>query len=83
MDLAVIGTKALMIPTPGQVEQEYLGKYHNKKGTFFSISQDKIDLKRDIETAKKRTGIKRKCNVEESVENIINIINSSERSPFT
>ena len=27
LDLAVIGTKALMTPTPGQIEQEYLGRY--------------------------------------------------------
>jgi uncharacterized protein (TIGR00661 family) len=83
MDLAVIGAKALMIPTPGQIEQEYLGKYHNKKGTFFSVSQSKINLKRDVENAKKRTGIKRRCNVDKSVEKIINVVNSAEKSPFT
>ena len=58
MDLAVIGAKALMIPTPGQIEQEYLGQYHNKKGTFYSISQNKINLKSDIETAKKELVLK-------------------------
>jgi uncharacterized protein (TIGR00661 family) len=83
MDLAIIGTKALMIPTPGQVEQEYLGQYHNNKGTFFSVDQDNIDLKRDVDIAKKRTGITRKCDVDKSVENIINVITSVERSPFT
>ncbi len=82
MDLAIIGAKALMTPTPGQVEQEYLGQYHNKKGTFFSVNQNSIDLRRDVEFAKKRTGIKRKCNVDKSVENIINVITSVERSPF-
>ncbi|UCF49689.1 MAG: hypothetical protein JSU91_08060 [Thermoplasmatales archaeon] len=83
MDLAIIGTKALMIPTPGQVEQEYLGQYHNNKGTFFSVNQDTIDLKRDVDIAKKRTGITRICDVDKSVENIINVITSVERSPFT
>jgi uncharacterized protein (TIGR00661 family) len=82
MDLAIIGTKALMTPTPGQIEQEYLGQYHNKKGTFYSVNQNKIELKRDVEIAKKTTGIKRKCNVDDSVENIINVINSVKRSPF-
>ena len=82
MDLAIIGTKALMTPTPGQVEQEYLGQYHNKKGTFFSVNQNKIELKRDVEIAKKTTGIKRKCNVEKTVEKIINVITSVKRSPF-
>jgi len=82
MDLAVIGAKALMIPTPGQIEQEYLAQYHNKKDTFFSVSQDKINLKRDTEIANKKEGIKRKCEVERSVENIINVVSSVEKSPF-
>ena len=82
MDLAVIGAKALMTPTPGQIEQEYLGQYHNKKGTFYSVDQNKIDLKRDIEIARKTTGFKRKCDVDKSVENIINIVSTVDKSPF-
>ncbi|MCJ7572140.1 MAG: glycosyltransferase [Candidatus Thermoplasmatota archaeon] len=82
LDLAVIGTKALMIPTPGQVEQEYLAEYHNKKGSFFCVNQNKIDLSFDVEMAKKRTGITRRCDVDESVENIINIVMSNNKSPF-
>ena len=76
-DLAVIGTKAFMTPTPGQIEQEYLGQYHNKKGSFYSVDQNSIDLKRDVEIAKNRTGIKRECNVDKTVENIKNIIIAS------
>ena len=83
LDLAVIGTKALMTPTPGQIEQEYLGQYHNKKNTFYSVNQNDIDLKRDVEAAKKTTGVKRKCDVDKSVENIMSIISSIEKSPFT
>ena len=82
LDLAVINTKALMTPTPGQIEQEYLSKLHNKKGTFYSVNQNIINLKRDVEIAKKSTGVNRKCNVDKSVENILNIINTVEKSPF-
>ena len=82
LDLTVIGTKALMIPTPGQIEQEYLAKYHNSKGTFYSVNQNHIDLKRDIEITKKTTGIIRKCDVNKSVENIITIIHSKKEGPF-
>jgi uncharacterized protein (TIGR00661 family) len=82
LDLAVIGAKALMIPTPGQVEQEYLSQYHNNKNTFYSINQDKIDIKRDIELAKKTTGIKRECDVDKTVENILNITTTIDKSPF-
>lgn len=83
LDLAVIGTKALMTPTPGQVEQVYLGEYHNRKGTFYSVDQEKIDLKKDVEIAKKTTGIKRKCDVNKSVEKIMNIITKVDKSPFS
>ena len=76
LDLAVIGTKALMTPTPGQIEQEYLSRYHNLKGTFYSVNQSKINLIEDIEKVKKTTGITRKCDVDKSVENIINLIMS-------
>ena len=82
LDLAVIGTKALMTPTPGQIEQEYLGEYHNKKNTFYSVNQSKINLKKDIEIAKKTTGVKRKCDVKKSVENIIDVVTTVEKSPF-
>ena len=74
LDLAVIGTKALMTPTPGQVEQEYLSEYHNKKGTFYSVNQNRINLERDVEIAKKNRGITRKCDVDKTVENIMEII---------
>jgi uncharacterized protein (TIGR00661 family) len=83
LDLAVIGTKALMTPTPGQVEQEYLGQYHNKKGTFYSVPQEKIELIKDVEIAKKMSGVIRKCDVDKSVENIINIVATIETSQFT
>ncbi len=82
MDLAVIGAQALMVPTPGQIEQEYLGQYHNKKGTFYTVSQGKIHLKEDVEKAKKTTGIIRACDVKQTVENIIDVVSSVHHSPF-
>jgi uncharacterized protein (TIGR00661 family) len=74
MDLAIIRTKALVIPTPGQVEQEYLAHFHNSKGTFYSVKQNNICLKKDVEFAKKTTGIKRVCDVKKTVEQVMNII---------
>jgi len=82
LDLAVVGTKALMTPTPGQIEQVYLGQYHNQKNTFYSVNQEKIDLKRDVELAKKTTGITRKCDVDKTVENIIRVVNNTTKSSF-
>jgi len=82
MDLALTNTKALMTPTPGQIEQEYLSKYHNEKGTFYSVDQNNINLIIDVEKALETTGIKRNCSVEKTVENIMNVIHSNEKSPF-
>jgi UDP:flavonoid glycosyltransferase YjiC (YdhE family) len=42
MDLHAMGLKALLIPTPGQTEQEYLAEYWNKKFGFKFIAQNKI-----------------------------------------
>ena len=83
LDLSVIGTKALMVPTPGQVEQEYLAEYHNKKRFFHCVKQDKINLKKDVELANKTKGIKKDINVDKTVEKIIDIINNPPKyNPF-
>lgn len=74
MDLGVMGAKALLIPTPGQIEQEYLGEYHNTSGTFYSVKQSKVQVKEDVEVAKKTTGITRTSDVNRTVENILNIL---------
>ncbi len=39
MDLFVLTKKALLIPTPGQTEQEYLGSYLASKGLFNTVAQ--------------------------------------------
>jgi uncharacterized protein (TIGR00661 family) len=57
MELAELGKKALFIPTPGQTEQEYLGRYHRAKGFFHSVSQYALDLPRDLEAARRLTGV--------------------------
>ena len=42
MDLVTIGCSALLIPTPGQTEQEYLAERLTKQGLFASIKQNQI-----------------------------------------
>lgn len=44
MDLAALGRNALIIPTPGQQEQEYLGELHRRTGRFMVQRQDAIDI---------------------------------------
>jgi uncharacterized protein (TIGR00661 family) len=80
MDLAVINTKALMIPTPGQIEQQYLAEYNTVKEKIYSVNQSSIDLKRDIELAKKTKGLKMHCSAEKTIENIMNVIMSASKN---
>jgi uncharacterized protein (TIGR00661 family) len=49
MDLHALGLKALLIPTPGQTEQEYLAGYWQKKFGYSSLEQKEIS-KESIES---------------------------------
>jgi UDP:flavonoid glycosyltransferase YjiC (YdhE family) len=44
MDLLVAGKNAMLIPTPGQPEQEYLGKWLGKRGWFRIMDQKNFDI---------------------------------------
>lgn len=51
MDLAVLGKKALLIPTPGQTEQEYLAAHLNRLGYYLVRDQPAVQLSADIPVA--------------------------------
>jgi len=57
MDLAVLGKKALLIPTPGQTEQEYLADYFAAENTFLVQKQDEIDLKAGLKAVNETSGL--------------------------
>lgn len=44
MDLAVLDKPAILVPTPGQTEQEYLGKHLHKEGVFYHAPQKTFNL---------------------------------------
>jgi len=44
MDLTVLGKAAILVPTPGQTEQEYLAKIMLEKKWFYTVSQAKFNL---------------------------------------
>jgi len=48
MDLIRLQKQAILVPTPGQTEQEYLARWLMKKKYFYSINQDNIRIDRDI-----------------------------------
>jgi predicted glycosyltransferase len=51
MDLVHLGKKSILIPTPGQTEQEYLGKYLKEEGISYTVSQDRFQLSEALEEA--------------------------------
>jgi uncharacterized protein (TIGR00661 family) len=46
MDLARLKKNAVLVPTPGQTEQEYLANELMNKGIFYSVAQKKFELQR-------------------------------------
>lgn len=56
MDLAELGRSAVLVPTPGQTEQEYLARYLSEKGAFSYISQDRFTLKKVVEAGRNLPG---------------------------
>jgi predicted glycosyltransferase len=57
MDLIKLQKKALMIPTPGQTEQEYLGKRFKELNWFTIQDQQDLDLQDGIEKCLLSTNI--------------------------
>lgn len=49
MDLLALGKKAILIPTPGQTEQEYLAELFHKRRVFYTVDQKDFNLKDALE----------------------------------
>jgi uncharacterized protein (TIGR00661 family) len=62
MDLCALGKNAILVPTPGQTEQEYLARYFKRRKVFFSMNQNSFDLCSAIMKSEKYDGIKIKNN---------------------
>jgi len=51
MDIITLGKKSILIPTPGQTEQEYLAKYLTQKQLALCISQKDFSLNEVLQKA--------------------------------
>ena len=51
MDLAALKQRAILIPTPGQTEQEWLAKHIMEKKIFYTTNQENFSLNEEIEKA--------------------------------
>ena len=48
MDLVRTGRRAVLVPTPGQTEQEYLARHLSDAGRFLSVAQSDFDLRKAV-----------------------------------
>ena len=55
LDLSVIQSRAILIPTPGQPEQEYLSLELMNKKLYYSVQQDALNFEVDLKQAEKYT----------------------------
>ncbi len=51
MDLLSLRKRGFLIPTPGQLEQEYLAEHHMQRRTFYSVPESELDLPRQLKEA--------------------------------
>jgi hypothetical protein len=51
MDLLRLRKKAVLVPTPGQTEQEYLAEHLQEKNLFPYLAQDRFDMKNAVSIA--------------------------------
>jgi uncharacterized protein (TIGR00661 family) len=56
MDLAVLGKKAVFVPTPGQTEQEYLAESLSNRGIAYSQNQSDFDLQKALTASEQFSG---------------------------
>lgn len=77
MDMVELGKRGLLVPTPGQTEQEYLSEYLANKLYFYSVNEDDLDLERDVEIAKSYNGYKPPWRTEQSVNKFIELMSST------
>ena len=72
MDLIKLNKPAVLIPTPGQTEQEYLCEHLSDNDFFCFQKQEEINLEKGIVEAQKKGGIKNNYFTEKKVKAAIN-----------
>ena len=76
MDLAILGTKAILIPTPGQTEQEYLASKLKKDKIAFSQNQKEFNLLKAIQSQDEYRGFSQKNESDILNNRIHNLLNN-------
>jgi uncharacterized protein (TIGR00661 family) len=58
MDLVALRKSAIVVPTPGQTEQEYLAERWSKRGVLQAMTQNDFDLEKALQESGRFTGFK-------------------------
>ena len=74
MDLFALRKKGFLIPTPGQLEQEYLAKHHMQRKTFYCVEEKDLDLPTQIESALAFKAPPVRSSPDRSVDNVLDVI---------
>lgn len=74
MELAELGKRALLIPTVGQSEQEYLADYHHGQGNAYAVRQPQLDLTTDVPLAEQTRGLPRTHPTTESIRRFLAMV---------
>jgi uncharacterized protein (TIGR00661 family) len=81
MDLAALKKKSILIPTPGQTEQEYLSKHLMKNNFALCVEQNKFRLKNALELSSQFSyriaNFSFEKNLDEAINNFIDNVNSA------
>lgn len=83
MDLSVFGKKAVMIPTPGQTEQEYLARHLHDLGYISALPQnDAHKIDEYINDAKSMQGLplpEKQSSVNQTVDMLLDMMNDRQK----
>lgn len=81
MDLIRLRKKAILVPTPGQTEQEYLACRMMDKGIAFSMSQQDLHVQAAVNEARNYLGFGTFCNDESLLDDAVaDLLSSSGKS---
>lgn len=74
MDFSNLQSRCILIPTPGQTEQEYLADRLSKEGYCLSVEQDKINIRQALSQLNKTVGfpsVSRRNYLQDCIENFL------------
>jgi hypothetical protein len=79
MDLCSLRKKGFLIPTPGQLEQEYLAKHHMERRRFYSVQEKDVDFREQLDEALSFRTPELKYPTTKAVEKAVDVITQTAR----